>query len=436
MIVGVSLFNPLIDGKLLKDMTGFARRYPNRIIPEGEVPGTGVKFAALREFVNAATKKYHTDSQRDFNSQLNLYRLKRVKIFNALLKRFPNLHTFSIRKLLNFCGSKKGTEFIITYGEDVPLEYFDQCPLCGCQESQPLHCDVSQPIIGFLTRHSRYYYLCHGCGLVYLNPHMPAGELWRYYDEYNFETPFKTENWADTLNYLNEENTSHLSNYQAIIPVLKKLKRNAKVLDLGGGIGEFCVFLKNMFPDHRVNMADIRLNSTLIDYLKERGIQAKQLNFVEKKWAGEDLDLITNWEVIEHIPLNQFENYLHNVYNSLGSKGFYIFSTPDFSDPLCRALDFWAMAPGEHLAVYSRKALEPLLTRCGFKIVEELHESVTLRQADRWFKYGAENNAYDSSRGESFIINEFLRHKELPNFRESFRKKRIGSELILITQKQ
>ncbi|MBI4234986.1 class I SAM-dependent methyltransferase [Candidatus Peregrinibacteria bacterium] len=481
IMVITPLINPLLDLPLLRTMIEEAAARNVRIEAKGAVPGTAVSLVSKAGVFGDGSKTYYVHSvlQRKYNSQLNLARLRRVKIFRALVEKIADLHLKSVEDILDFFSGKEGTEFILAYGEDVRLEYLEACPLCGAKEgsekvpstalseksdplvqastlrsdfscrlvsgtfseppkaTSPVYADVSQPLTGFLTRFSEYYFLCHECGLVFVNPRMPEKELWRYYDRYSYDA----SEWTDEtlrVHYenLNHLNTSHFYNYVAALPYIKKLSSNAKVLDLGGGDGEFVVFLRQNFPDFQIMLWDYRISPLIENGLAPFRIDMKQSDFLNESFGNVELDLVTNWEVIEHLPLEKLEDYFNKIYKSLKEGGIYVFSTPDFDNPYCHALDFWAITPGEHISIFSRKVLEPILAKCGFKIIAEHHECVGMKTKDRWYKYGAECSSSMAARAEAEIINDFLKNEAvLDQHLDWLRRNNLGSELILCCQK-
>lgn len=436
IVIKISLFNPIIDEKLVKKMINAAKRYPYKIISQGEVPGTGPEFVTVQKNSEHPSKIVYTDTQRNYNCQLNLYRLKRVKLFNAFLKHSPDFHTWELSRLLDYCGSREGVRFILSYGEPQRLKDYERCPLCGTKDALPVRTDNGQPTMGFLTKQSEYYFLCENCELIYRNPYMPQAEMWRYYDEYSLELSLNPESPSQILNHLNDENTSALSNYQAVASYLEKLEKGANILDLGGGIGAFGVFAKSLRPDLKALMVDYRLDENLVADLAKGRIIAKSHNFLDQDLGDRKFDMVTTWEVIEHIELVFLKPFFKNVYRALKPGGYYIFSTPDFYDPYAQALDFWAAQPDEHPSVLSRKVLDPILKDCGFTIIQELRESVTIKTPDRWFKYGQENSATFPARAESLIINNFQKDEAALARHKIFMKtNNLGSELILILQK-
>jgi 2-polyprenyl-3-methyl-5-hydroxy-6-metoxy-1,4-benzoquinol methylase len=440
LVISTTLLNPLLDGELLRQMIDLAKQGPWIIKAKGEVPGTAPLFVCdttkITQVESTPVRFCYSQTQRKYNTQVNLGRLKRVKLFHSFLKHFPNLHKTQVTQLLDFCGTKEGTAFILAYGEDVSMSSMTACPLCNTCERRTLYTDVGHPVMGFLTRHSEYYFQCRNCELVYQDPQMEEKDLWRYYDSYAYEFTPSLEELKRHFSELGHANTSHYLNYQAVLPYFKALTSNANVGDLGGGTGEFTVFLRQHFSDYSITLWDHRISIDLQQALNQQRVVALQANFFDSNLGNNEFDALTSWEVIEHIPVNRLTAFFSRVNQALRHGGLFVLSTPDFDSPYCQALDFWAMAPGEHLSVLSRRVLEPLLKKTGFEIIGEHHECVTLKSADRWFKYGLEAHAFPSAQGESTIINDFLRNDDIRELHLDYlRQKNLGSEIILCCRK-
>ena len=103
-------------------------------------------------------KKY-CNRQSQYNSQLNRGRMKRVIIFNKFLECYPDLYKWPLKKLLDFCGTKKGVEFILSYTSGKKMNYFKSCPSCGEKDFTLLSNHEGNHATGFLTRYSTFYYL-------------------------------------------------------------------------------------------------------------------------------------------------------------------------------------------------------------------------------------------------------------------------------------
>ena len=60
--------------------------------------------------------------------------------------------------------------------------------------------------------------------------------------------------------------------------------------------------MKSSYPDWEVTHSDFELKKN--DQLIEKGIQTRALNFVKEPIGDACYDLVTTWEVIEHIPFS------------------------------------------------------------------------------------------------------------------------------------
>ncbi|MCG8504496.1 MAG: class I SAM-dependent methyltransferase [Sphingomonadales bacterium] len=437
----LSLLNPVLDTRLADRMIRLAADRQREVAVSGAVPGSApVRVLPEGDANGAGPFTIEWPTQRRYGSQLNLRRMLRQKQFRALAGNHPDLHGWTVEDLLDYCGSPEGTEELLRYGEDIELDRYEACPLCGDGEVYPLHSDNGHPVMGFFTRESVYYYRCGGCDLVFLNPVVKKDDLPRIYDAWERETPLWQGELDTRYDALGPDNTSHYDNYRSLYRRWgARLGQGARVADLGGGAGEFCVYIKERRPDLDVCLIDFVVDPVREPLLK-RGIRARPADISSPTLARDlgldGLDLITLWEVIEHLRVEDLAALLGQVHALLKPGGLFAFSTPDFDDPLCRALDFWAMAPVHHISVLSLKVLEPLLSDAGFAIVDEFHESVTVKAADRWFLYGAEAHHGLASRAEASVINDFLRDDALRGaYTQKLRESNRGSELILVAQK-
>ena len=145
--------------------------------------------------------------------------------------------------------------------------------------------------------------------------------------------------------------------------------------------------------------------------------------------------MVTLWEVIEHLKIDDFKSLLHSIKKLLKPDGKLIFSTPDFYDVHSQSLDFWAMAPGEHLYVYNLNICAHMLSKSGYELVKYERESVTTKFPNRWYEYGAETNSSLSGRACSSLVESVLLDDELrEKFKKINRKNKLGSELIIIAK--
>lgn len=139
-------------------------------------------------------------------------------------------------------------------------------------------------------------------------------------------------------------------------------------LDVGCGVGEFMVVLKGAGfkvegvdgnEDQMKRVRSLRLSGTLAD-LEEK-----------LAYADESFSLVTCLELIEHIA--HTEDLLCEIYRILRPGGYLLLSTPNFAFLNNRLHYLFGRAPcneGLHLRFFVKQALEALLNRTGFRIVQ------------------------------------------------------------------
>ena len=92
-----------------------------------------LSFVSTYESLNDegdALKIKYCSLQSEYNSQLNLGRMKRIRIFQKFLNSFPDLYKWPVRKFLDYCSSSVGVEFILSYTSDKKDDFLENCPYC------------------------------------------------------------------------------------------------------------------------------------------------------------------------------------------------------------------------------------------------------------------------------------------------------------------
>lgn len=433
-LVMLSLRRPLFDEQLTREMWDTARRTGQTYRSVDAIAGTDPLLVGA---LNGSPQPFFSDMQRRYCTNMDVSRPNRRLIFDRLLGKFPDLHEWPLKELLDFLESDPGLNFVVSYGEPVELETYETCPSCEWPQPQPLFASTSHPITGFLTKNRSIYSYCPQCGLAFLNRQMPGDELWRYYGENSYANPADETEIEQIFGFLSEANTSHFANYVAVQGYVQAVPAEGRIGDLGAGRGEFAVLARQWAAQAHIEAIDWRFEQVVKAALTRRNIVAVagdiQASVKERRGY---FDLLCSWEVLEHLKIEDLDSFLEAVQAALRPGGMFIFSTPDFMNPYTHALDFWAMAPGEHISILSRRFLEPKLQRHGFEIVREMHESVTLKQADSWFSFGEATDVSFASKASSGIINDFLSDSVArESLRARARENGLGSELILVCQR-
>ncbi|MBN1882020.1 MAG: methyltransferase domain-containing protein [Deltaproteobacteria bacterium] len=191
---------------------------------------------------------------------------------------------------------------------------------------------------------------CRKCGLIYANPRDYWNDLEKKYDGLNID------------GYISEEQSRRLT-AQACVELVKRYVENGKVLDIGCSAGFFLDSLPDSFEPYGVEPG------------AEAACIAKQLIgekavyhgfFDDIAYEDEFFDVITLWDVIEHLPSPK--GTLMKTKSILKKGGFLFIATPDVGSLFARLMGKqWPHFIRQHLYYFNRKTLPYLLKSCGFK---------------------------------------------------------------------
>ncbi|HTU12665.1 MAG TPA: class I SAM-dependent methyltransferase [Allosphingosinicella sp.] len=434
VVVTLALERPLFDEQLLRQMIEICATQRRPVTVEGAAGGTAPLSVTWAGGAEAAPFQLLWESQFEQNVQLEINRLKRLKIFLALVRRHPGMHRRPLAEILDFLASPEGTGFVLAYGEDVPLDRYAACPNCGNDVLTAVRPGNSQPRIGYLPRAARYYDHCGGCNLVFLNPVMPEGELHRLYDWYDKEGT--TDVTAADFEPEAMRRVSYYQNFEmALDKVGDRLPADARTLDLGGGAGWFSVMAKRRFPGWQCSSVDFDCRHVEA-LLAERGVEARSMDILNAAHPRDSYDLVTMFEVVEHLRVERLKLIWAKVRDMLKPGGLFVFSTPDFDSDYARATDFWVAYVPHHVTVLSAPVLQPMWEAAGFEEVDRDARSLLFREGYGDFAYGARHHASMAARSEAAIMDGLLRLSDARRALYGLMEEtRSGGEMIVTLRK-
>lgn len=241
----------------------------------------------------------------------------------------------------------------------------EPCILCGARQAKLYH----RPI-GLLAQLGADVVKCQQCGLVFLNP-MPAEEyLHEFYLHYHrFGNAWFS---ADRPGY--EATTigkKHRLNYQLIRD--NYTFSGNRALDIGCGRGVFLDILKR----DGWNVLGVEYSEDAVHMAHEQfGVDALLGNFETIELPDERFDLITFWDVLEHMRTPR--GALARCRSLLKEDGLIVIETPNMDSLLNVSAD-WSYRAGwkwpasllygpHHLYYFDPVTLGHLLERTGFCI--------------------------------------------------------------------
>lgn len=165
--------------------------------------------------------------------------------------------------------------------------------------------------------------------------------------------------------------SSYETNYGKLLPK----DRNAKILDVGCGMGHFLYYLKNKGYK---NFSGIDMGEKQVDFCKKHFTKnveaANALDYL--KYKENEYDVIVMNDVIEHIVKEEVVNLLELVKKSLTKDGIILIKTINMSNPFglsSRYRDF------THEIGYTELSLFQILDAVGFKqilLFQEMYASI------------------------------------------------------------
>lgn len=189
---------------------------------------------------------------------------------------------------------------------------------------------------------------CVSCGFVFSIKNPSDNELETYYQNYGIN------------NYLSPLT---IKRYNELLDKFEPYKKTNKILDVGCGIGYFLEEAKKRGWD----VYGTELSQKSANICIEKGITIKGSTLDAKHYTPEMFDVITSFEVIEHINNPQIE--LRNFNTILRKGGLVYITTPNFNSLLRYRLKsaYNIITYPEHLSYYTSKTLKILFHRFGFK---------------------------------------------------------------------
>jgi 2-polyprenyl-3-methyl-5-hydroxy-6-metoxy-1,4-benzoquinol methylase len=241
------------------------------------------------------------------------------------------------------------------------------CPTCASEDVDP----------AYYEKDSYTLARCRSCGLAYVtNPPTPE-ELERFY---SFASGYHVGFRDDPEEIANRFALAR-SQYEV---VSRHHPSPGRCLDVGASAG----FFVKTAVDHGWDAHGIELSSDTSQLARERyRVDVTSTRLEDAAFEPSSFDLVTLWDVIEHLP--QPQDTMRRVAALLKPGGFAALITPNLDGCFARAsfkvakrLHYWpAVEPPAHLSQFSTASLSALLERAGLQPVEVKQEPQPRRLA-------------------------------------------------------
>jgi len=250
-------------------------------------------------------------------------------------------------------------------------------------------CKSSNELEIFFKEGGRYV-KCKDCSMVYLNPVFRDFAIKDYYESNHCEQSEVVETDTDNF-YVNIYNNG-LDDICEIVPKI------SKILDIGCSSGSFLDLAKK----RDLNTYGVELNQTEYEFAKQKGHTVHN-ELLENINFEENFDLVTLWDVFEHLIDGEF--YLNEIKNVLSEDGVIFLQIPS-SDSLASKIlrEQCNMYDGlEHVNLYGAETIKMLANKCGLKVLSLKTVISEIGVINNYLNY--ENPYLGSTTNKEFIPN-------------------------------
>jgi SAM-dependent methyltransferase len=234
-------------------------------------------------------------------------------------------------------------------------------------EMGKLHCNVceSRDIETHMTKEAWEIVRCRRCGLSFVKNIPTEGELAALYGHTFFEDGQKSPRQDVKL----DENPAYANARKRIDSIRKIGPAKGRMLDVGCGTG---IFLKAASPFYDCSGLDVSGYATefAARYL---GVEAKKGTIFDFSFEPNSVDVITMWDVIEHV--RNPDSYVKKISDIIAPGGLLVLSTGNVDSLMFRiqGSNWHLLIPPQHLFYFNKSSITFLLAKYGFNAVKVEH---------------------------------------------------------------
>lgn len=120
--------------------------------------------------------------------------------------------------------------------------------------------------------------------------------------------------------------------------------------------------------EHGWDIQGIEISATAVKNAREAGLNVRQTTLLEAGFPSKQFDLITAWEVLEHLP--ELSDNLHEILRILKKGGKLVGSVPNIESWEAELFGrkWQALEIPYHLYHFSPKSLKCVLEKAGFQL--------------------------------------------------------------------
>jgi len=240
---------------------------------------------------------------------------------------------------------------------------FANCGFCGSESYKTLYQAPE-----YSPYRDCFIVQCNYCGLVRTNPRPNLTHLQELYvnsEYYSKKAPKFGGVKSKIKIYAMRHNLIYL--YANVIPF--KIPQNAAICDIGCGAGEWLSRMRTAYPQAEIFGFETD-KETAETAAMLSGADVRYGNFLNNGWPSNAFNVITFWDVLEHIP-NPLQ-VMQEVKRLLKPHGHVIIVSPNIECIYSQIFkQFWyALLFDQHLYHYSKNTVSQLLISCSLMPVK------------------------------------------------------------------
>ena len=236
-----------------------------------------------------------------------------------------------------------------------------------------------------IDRYSKNYLTqCQSCGFVFCKKIPTNIELTNYYEQYSR---------GGAISPIT------IKRYNELLDEFENYRKTNNILDIGCGDGHFL----EVAQERGWNVFGTEFTDAAIDVCIKKGIKMHKGVLASENYSENEFDIITSFEVIEHI--NNPQNEINNIKPILRTGGLFYLTTPNFNSlsriflgPNWNVIDY-----PEHLSYYSPKTINSFFQKNGFQKIKIITTGISLSRFRR--------SINDNKNTANFNLDDRLREK-------------------------
>lgn len=200
---------------------------------------------------------------------------------------------------------------------------------------------------------------CSDCGLIFLHP---VPESIGVYDDSYFSGAEKGFGYVD----YDADKEPMIPTFNKYLDILRDMGvKEGKLLDIGAATG----FFMNIAKARGFNVTGVEFSNFAAEKGRKLGLNLITGDLISQKFSDESFDIITMFDVIEHVP--NPKEVISEVNRILKKGGVVVINTPDVESLWAKVLGkHWQLImPPEHINYFSPKNLGNYLSQNGFEVV-------------------------------------------------------------------